>query len=64
MLKTLGVVVGGMFAGAVVMEIIHKKCPEKLDKLYSTVGDLVDGMKEGFKEGYQSVTESVTPAEA
>jgi hypothetical protein len=64
MLKSLGFVVGGMFAGAVVVEIIRKKCPEKLDKLYSTAGDIFDGMKEGFKEGYQSITESVSPAEA
>ncbi len=64
MLKTLGVLVGGLFAGAVVMEVIHRKYPEGLDKLCSSAGDLVDGMKEGFKEGYQSMTQPEEPAEA
>ena len=64
MLKTLGIVIGGMFAGAVVMEVIHKKYPDRLDKLYSAAGDLAAGMKEGFTEGYQSITKPATPAEA
>lgn len=64
MIKTLGAVVGGLFVGAVVMEIIHKKYPNSLEKFYSAAGDLVDGMKEGFKDGYQSMTQSEEPAEA
>lgn len=64
MLKTLGVLVGGLFVGAVAMEIVHKKYPDGLDKFYSKAGDLAGRMKEGFKEGYQSVTKPKVPAEA
>ena len=54
----------GLFVGAVVMEIIHKKCPEQLDKFYSKTSELATGMKEGFTEGYRSVAKSATPVEA
>ena len=64
MFKTLGAVVGGLFVGAVVMEVIHRKYPNSLEKFYSAAGDLAGGMKDGFKEGYQSMTQSEEPAEA
>ena len=64
MLKTLGVLVGGIFVGAVAMEIIHKKWPDQLARFYSRADDLAAGMKEGFIEGYRSVTESEAVAEA
>ena len=63
MLKALGFVVGGLFAGAVAMEVVHRKCPDRLDKFYSKASDLAAGMKEGFKEGYRGVTKSEAPAE-
>ena len=67
MLKTFGVVLGGIFAGAVAVEIVRAKCPATLDKFYAKVNDLAAGIKEGFKEGYCSVSksaEAVEPAEA
>ena len=64
MYKTLGIVIGGMFAGAVVMEVLHKKCPNTVAKIYSTADDLTAGIADGFKEGYQSVTKSDKKAEA
>ena len=48
MLRTLGIVVGGIFVGAVAMEVVHKKCPQVLDKFYAKVGELGAGIKEGF----------------
>ena len=56
MLKTLGVVVGGIFVGAVAVEILRAKCPDKLDKFYAKVRNLSEGIKEGFREGYSSVS--------
>ena len=64
MLRTLGVVLGGLFAGAVVMEVVHKKYPDGLDRLYSKIGGIGSGIKEGFKEGYQSAKKAQEPAEA
>lgn len=62
--KTLGVLIGGIFVGAVVMEIVHRKCPERLDEFYSKAGELASAMKEGFREGYRSVAKPAAPAEA
>ena len=58
MLRTLGVVLGGVFVGAVAMEIVHKKYPRALETFYGKVGELGAGIKEGFKEGYQNTTKS------
>ena len=63
MLKTLGAIVGGIFVGAVAVEILRMKCPDKLDKLYAIVNDLSAGIKEGFREGYCSVSKPAEPAE-
>ncbi|HIJ66131.1 MAG TPA: hypothetical protein HPP77_09300 [Candidatus Hydrogenedentes bacterium] len=52
MFRTLGVVIGGMFVGAVAMEIIRKKYPESLDQLYAKASELGANIKEGFKEGF------------
>ncbi len=62
MYKTLGIVIGGMFAGAVVMEVLHKKCPDCIEKFYAKTGDWACGVKDGFKEGYSSVTKSASTA--
>lgn len=63
MLRTLGIVIGGMFVGAVVMEVINKRCPRTMDKLYAKVDELAAAMKEGFREGYQSTGKSEAAAE-
>ena len=61
MLKSLGIVIGGVFVGAVAMEIIHKKCPNALDKLYSKTHEITSGAKEAFKKGYEN---AMRPREA
>jgi len=63
MLKTLGVIVGGIFVGAVAVEVLRAKCPNKLDTLYTKVSDLATGIKEGFREGYRSTSKSSESAE-
>ncbi len=63
MYKTIATLVGGLFVGAIAMELAHRKCPERLDKLYAKAGGLASGIKDEFKQGYRSVTKSA-PAEA
>jgi len=56
MLKSLGIVIGGIFVGAVGMEIVHRKYPDALDKLCKKSSDLAAGIKEGFRKGYANAT--------
>ena len=60
MLKTLGILIGGVFVGAVGAEVIHKKYPDALDKLYTKPREMVNEMKEAFKNGYKKVNQSRT----
>lgn len=64
LLKTFGIVAAGVFAGAIVMQIVHERCPDCLDKFHTKVGDLAHGFREEFKKGYRSVAGPVRPAEA
>jgi len=63
MLKDLGILLGGVFVGAVVMEIVRKKCPNAGAKLYSKVGNAGNGLKEAFKAGYESCKPPGAPVE-
>jgi len=58
MLKTLGILIGGVFVGAVGAEVIHKKYPDALQKLYTGPREMVCEMKEAFKNGYKKVNQS------
>lgn len=58
MYKTIVTLVGGLLVGAIVMELVHRKCPERLDKFYAKAGDLAAGAKDEFKQGYRSVAKS------
>ena len=64
MIKSLGICIGGIFIGAVGMEIIHKKYPKALDKFYKRTRKIASGAKEvcreakeAFKAGYENVTQ-------
>ena len=64
-MKGLGVLIGGIFIGAVGMEIIHKKYPDALDKLCTKTREITSGIKEAFVQGYESATrpqETAAPA--
>ncbi len=52
MIKTLVVIIGGVFVGAVGAEIIRKKYPRFLDKFYTRTGELFSEGKAAFKSGY------------
>lgn len=67
MVKSLGVVLGGIFVGAAGVEVLRRKAPNALDGLYSGVrktasgvveklSDAASGAKEAFWEGYERAT--------
>ena len=56
MFKGLGILVGGIFIGAVGAEVVRKACPGGFDKLYASVGQLANAAREAFVEGYQDAT--------
>ena len=64
MVKSLGILIGGIFVGAVAAEIVREKCPDALDKLYSKTSEVTSGVKEAFKKGYYSAMQSHHAAEA
>jgi len=63
MLKELGILLGGVFIGAVVMEIVRRKYPTAEAKIRREVHRTSNGVKEAFKAGYESVKQSSAPVE-
>ena len=70
MIKSLGIMIGGIFIGAVGMEIICKKYPEALDKFYKRTRKIASGAKEvcreakeAFGKGYENAMRSQAAAE-
>ena len=65
MIKTLGILLGGIFVGAAGAEILRKKSPKIMDKLCakaSTVpGDVSEGVS-GVTEGIGGVTKGIVDA--
>ena len=64
MIKSLGILIGGVFIGAVGVEVICKKYPEALDKLYAKTCEAASGAKEAFKKGYANAVQSQQTAQA
>ncbi len=65
MIKSLGILIGGVVVGAVGLEIIHRKYPDALDKLCTRTREVTSGArkvcreaKEAFRAGYEGVTSS------
>ncbi len=56
MIKSIGALLGGIFIGAVAMEIVRRKYPNGLDKLYGGVREAASGAKEAFEQGYTNAT--------
>jgi len=57
MLKGLGILIGGVFVGAVSAEVVRKKYPDTVDKLHAKVRQITSEAKEAFKNGYQNATQ-------
>lgn len=53
MLKSLGILIGGVFVGAVSVEVVRRKCPDALDELYVKIREVASEVKEAFKNGYE-----------
>ena len=63
MIKSLGILIGGVFIGAVGVEVTRKKYPEALDKLYAKTCDAASGAKEAFKKGYADAVQTQQTAQ-
>ena len=63
MIKSLGVLIGGIFVGAVGAEIIRKKYPKAMNNVYAKTCEITSGVKEAFKKGYASAMQSQQAAE-
>jgi len=64
MIKSLGILIGGLFIGAVSVEVIRKKYPKALYKLHSKTCELASGAKEAFKKGYANAVQPKQAAQA
>jgi hypothetical protein len=56
MLKSLGILIGGVFVGAVAAEVLRRKYPGALDKVYAKTREVATQAKEAFRNGYKSAT--------
>ena len=59
MLKALGILIGGIFVGAVGVEVINKKYPETMNKICAKTREVASEVKEAFRNGYHSATKPV-----
>ena len=57
MFKSLGIMIGGIFVGAVGMELLRRKYPNALDKLHGKTSRAASGLVEAFKAGYQDAAQ-------
>lgn len=64
MFKEFGILLGGIFVGAVTAEIIRKKCPDVGGKLRTKICNVSSGVKDAFKAGYENATKQHKEAEA
>ncbi len=63
MVKSLGILIGGIFVGAVSAEIIRKKYPKAMNNVYAKTCEITSGIKEAFKKGYENAMQSQQAAE-
>jgi hypothetical protein len=63
MVKSLGILIGGIFVGAVSAEIIRKKYPKAMNNVYAKTCEITSGIKEAFKKGYANAMQSQQAAE-
>jgi len=57
MLKSLGILIGGVFVGAVSIEVVRRKYPDAVNKLRAKARQITSEAKEAFKNGYQNATQ-------
>jgi hypothetical protein len=54
MIKSLGILIGGIFIGAVGAEVARKKYPDALNKLCARTREIASEVKESFRDGYKN----------
>ena len=59
--KCLGVMIAGIFVGAVGMELLCRQYPGAFGKLHTKVRKMTSGAKEAFKAGYDKVRQPEEP---
>lgn len=64
MVKSLGILIGGIFVGAVGAEIVRKKYPKAVKSMYAKTYEITSGVKEAFKKGYANAMQSQQAAES
>ncbi|HIJ66129.1 MAG TPA: hypothetical protein HPP77_09290 [Candidatus Hydrogenedentes bacterium] len=52
MAKALGILAGGIFIGAVGVELFRKAYPGRIEKAYGRIGAWSAAAKEAFMDGY------------
>ncbi len=57
MVKSLGILIGGVFIGAVGVEVIRKSYPKSLGNLYAKTCEAASEAKEAFKKGYANAVQ-------
>ena len=62
MLNTLGIMLAGVFGGAVAMEIINRKYPGAMGTLYTKARGVTSEVKEAFNNGYENTKRPKTTA--
>ncbi len=54
MFKSLGIMISGIFIGALAMEVIRRTCPKALDAAYARTREIASRAREAFEKGYES----------
>ena len=63
MIKTMGILIGGIFIGAVGAEIVRKNYSKTVKSVYDKTCNITSGVKEAFNKGYANAMQSQEAAE-
>ena len=55
MVKSLGILIGGIFVGAVSAEIIRKKYPKSMNNVYAKTCEIASDVKRAFKRYWVNI---------
>ncbi len=58
MFKSVGILIGGIFVGAVGAEIIRKKYSGQIKRAYDKTCEVTSEIKEAFKKGYTNALQA------
>ena len=63
MIKSLGVLLGGIFVGAAGAEILRTKSPKVMENICTKACGMTSGVVDAFKTGYKNATQPQPAAE-